>query len=143
MKINVQKVHENATLPTYANPGDGGADLYAVEDFYISPESVVSVGTGVAVEIPPGHAGFILPRSGLGLKHGIGVVNAPGLVDSGYRGELRISLINHSGMAGYHGKAGDRIAQLVVQKVEQPEFVEAKALGESVRGKSGFGSTGR
>jgi dUTP pyrophosphatase len=124
-----------------AHVGDAGADLVASEDHTIAPGERVVVGTGLKMAIPDGYAGFVLPRSGLATRSGITVANAPGLVDSGYRGELRVGLINHSDEA-FTIKPGDRIAQLVIMAVEAVEYVEVGTLGETSRGSGGFGSTG-
>jgi len=124
-----------------AHAGDAGADMAANESVTIAPGAIVIVGTGISMAIPDGYAGFVLPRSGLAVKHGITVANAPGLIDSGYRGELRVGLINHSNVA-FTVDSGDRIAQLVIMKVESPEFVETDSLDETTRGSGGFGSTG-
>jgi dUTP pyrophosphatase len=118
-------------------------DLYACEAAHIGPGERWSVGTGVAVEIPEGHAGLVLPRSGLAQKHGIALVNAPGLIDAGYRGELRVLLLNTDPAETFRVEAGDRIAQLVVVPVSLAEPVEAERLTDSARGDGGFGSSGR
>lgn len=118
-------------------------DLYACEAAHVGPGERWSVGTGVAVEIPSGHAGLVLPRSGLARDHGIALVNAPGLIDSGYRGELRVLLLNTDPAETFRVEPGDRIAQLLITPIATPAVVEAPALGESVRGEGGFGSSGR
>ena len=143
MNLPVAKLHEDATLPTRAHEGDAGLDLYACEAAHIGPGERWSVGTGVAVEIPEGHAGLVLPRSGLAKKHGIALVNAPGLIDSGYRGELRVLLLNTDPAEIFKVEPGDRIAQLVIAPIALAEPVETEALAESVRGDGGFGSSGR
>ncbi len=142
MDLSVKLLHPLARLPLRAHPGDGGADLFSVEAIVIPPGERRAVGTGIALAIPPGYAGFVQPRSGLAFKHGIMVVNSPGLVDAGYRGELRVALYN-SGEEPFVVAVGERIAQLVVQKVEEPSFFEAEELPETPRGSGGFGSSGR
>jgi dUTP pyrophosphatase len=143
VNLPVAKLREDATLPTRAHEGDAGLDLYACEAAHIGPGERWSVGTGVAVEIPDGHAGLVLPRSGLAKKHGIALVNAPGLIDSGYRGELRVLLLNTDPAETFRVEPGDRIAQLVIVPVALAEPVEAEALADSSRGDGGFGSSGR
>lgn len=137
------KLKAEAVLPSRAHDGDAGLDLYACEPAHIGPGERWGVGTGVGVEIPEGHAGLVLPRSGLARDHGIALVNAPGLIDSGYRGELRVLLLNTDPAEIFRVEAGDRIAQLVVTPIVTPEVVEASALTESARGQGGFGSSGR
>lgn len=137
------KLKEEGVLPSRAHPGDAGLDLYACEAAHIGPGERWSVGTGVGVEIPEGHAGLVLPRSGLARDHGIALVNAPGLIDSGYRGELRVLLLNTDPAETFRVEPGDRIAQLVLTPIATPEPLEAAELTESVRGRSGFGSSGR
>ncbi|KAA3640184.1 MAG: dUTP diphosphatase [Armatimonadetes bacterium] len=141
MKIPVVRSHQRIPMLATAHEGDAGADLSASEEHTIEPGQTALVGTGLSMAIPPGHAGFVLPRSGLAIKHGITVANAPGLIDSGYRGEIRVGLINHSDST-FVVRVGDRIAQLVVMTVETPEFVEVDALDSTDRGAGGFGSTG-
>lgn len=143
MDLPVAKLKENAVLPTRAHEGDAGLDLYACEAAHIGPGERWSVGTGVAVEIPAGHAGLVLPRSGLARDHGISLVNAPGLIDSGYRGELRVLLLNNDPADIFRIEQGDRIAQLVLAPIAIADVVEAPALAESARGEGGFGSSGR
>lgn len=142
MDLAVKLLHPSARLPFRAHPGDGGADLFAVEEVTIPAGERREVGTGIALAIPQGFAGFVQPRSGLAFKHGIMVVNSPGLIDAGYRGEVRVSLYN-SGKEPFAVGVGERIAQLVVQRVEEPLFVAAEELPETVRGPGGFGSSGR
>jgi dUTP pyrophosphatase len=139
----VMKVKDEAVLPTRAHAGDAGLDLYACESAHIGPGERWGVGTGVAVEIPEGHAGLVLPRSGLAREHGISLVNAPGLIDCGYRGEVRVLLLNNDPAEIFRVEAGDRIAQLVLTPVALADPVEASALGKSARGEGGFGSSGR
>lgn len=143
MELPVSRLKDDAVLPTRAHDGDAGLDLYACEAAHIGPGERWSVGTGVAVEIPERHAGLVLPRSGLAKKHGITLVNAPGLIDSGYRGELRVLLLNTDPAETFRVQPGDRIAQLVISPVVLAEPVETTALAESVRGDGGFGSSGR
>lgn len=143
MELPVAKLKDEALLPTRAHEGDAGLDLYACEAAHIGPGERWSVATGVAVEIPDGHAGLVLPRSGLAKKHGIALVNAPGLIDSGYRGEVRVLLLNTDPAETFRVAAGDRIAQLLIAPVALAEPVEAETLAESARGDGGFGSSGR
>jgi dUTP diphosphatase len=137
------KLKPEATLPSRAHEGDAGLDLYACEAAHIGPGERWSVGTGVAVEIPEGHAGLLLPRSGLARKHGIALVNAPGLIDAGYRGELRVLLLNTDPAETFRVEPGDRIAQLVVVAIALPQPIEVAELTDSARGDGGFGSSGR
>ena len=131
-------------MPAYANPGDAGLDLHARVDVLLrAGGGRALVPTGIAVAIPEGHAGFVQPRSGLALKHGVTCLNTPGLIDAGYRDELKVILVNTDGEHDYQVHRGDRIAQLVLQRVEQATFVVVDDLGASSRGKTGFGSTGR
>ncbi|HXR31016.1 MAG TPA: dUTP diphosphatase [Solirubrobacterales bacterium] len=143
MELPVAKLRDDATLPTRAHEGDAGLDLYACEAAHLGPGERWSVGTGVAVEIPAGHAGLVLPRSGLAKKHGIALVNAPGLIDAGYRGELRVLLLNTDPAETYRVAPGDRIAQLVVTPIVLAEPAETTSLADSVRAAGGFGSSGR
>ena len=143
MKLRFARLSENAILPSRAHEGDAGLDLHAVEPAHLGPGERWSVPTGVAVEIPDGHAGLVLPRSGLAREHGIALVNSPGLIDSGYRGEIRVLLLNTDPAEVYRVTVGDRIAQLVVVAIASAEPVEAEALAESGRGDGGFGSSGR
>jgi dUTP pyrophosphatase len=129
--------------PARAHEGDAGFDLHAVERATIEPGGRASVGTGIAVAIPDGYAGLVLPRSGLAHRHGISLVNAPGLIDAGYRGEVRVLLLNTDPEQAFGVDPGDRIAQLVLASVEAPELVEAPDLDATARGEAGFGSTGR
>jgi dUTP diphosphatase len=137
------RLNAEAVLPSRAHEGDAGLDLYACEAAHIGPGERWSVGTGVAVEIPEGHAGLVLPRSGLAKKHGIALVNSPGLIDSGYRGEVRVLLLNTDPAETFRVAPGDRIAQLVIAPLALAEPVEAASLAESARGEGGFGSSGR
>jgi dUTP pyrophosphatase len=142
MSLRVRRLDARARLPTRAYPGDAGLDLYALRDAVLAPGERASVGTGVAVEIPEGQAGLVLPRSGLAAKHGISVVNAPGLIDAGYRGEVRVLLLNTDRSEPFEIAPGDRIAQLLLVRVETPEVVEVEELALSERGAGGFGSSG-
>ncbi len=142
MTLKVRRLDSRARLPRRAYPGDAGLDLYALEDAALDPGERASVRTGIAVEIPDGEAGLVLPRSGLAARHGIALVNAPGLIDSGYRGEVRVLLLNTDRDSAFTITAGDRIAQLVLVKVQTPEVVEVEDLAVSERGAGGFGSSG-
>lgn len=130
------------TAPVYAHPGDAGADLVATEDVVLAPGERATVGTGLSIALPHGYVGFVMPRSGLAAKHGITIVNAPGTVDAGYRGEIRVTLLNTDARESYAIAAGDRIAQLIVMALPAVRFVEVERLPGSERGENGFGSTG-
>lgn len=145
MRLRVTRLHPDARLPVRAHPGDAGLDLHALEPVRLAPGERALVRTGIAIELPPGHAGWVVPRSGLARRHGIALVNAPGLIDAGYRGEVGVLLLNTDREAPVELCAGDRIAQLVVAAVAAPEVVEAEAgtLADSVRGAGGFGSSGQ
>jgi dUTP pyrophosphatase len=140
--LRVRRLNPRATIPTRAYEHDAGLDLYAVEELILAPGERGSVGTGISVEIPVGQAGLVLPRSGLAHRHGIQLVNAPGLIDSGYRGEVRVLLLNTDAHQAFEISAGDRIAQLVLVQVQTPAVVEAEELTGSERGPGGFGSSG-
>jgi dUTP pyrophosphatase len=140
--LRFRRLSPAARPPARAHDGDAGYDLHAAEAATIGPGERASVGTGIALAIPPGHAGLVLPRSGLAARHGIALVNAPGLIDSGYRGEVRVLLLNTDRAAPFEVAVGDRIAQLAVVRVEGPELEEAEELDATVRGEGGFGSTG-
>ena len=142
MRLAVRRLDPAARLPARAHDGDAGLDLHALEAFELGPGERAMIRTGIAVEIPAGHAGLVLPRSGLARRHGIALVNAPGLIDAGYRGEVRVLLLNTDRDASYAAAAGDRIAQLVLLRVEAAEVAEVEALAESTRGAGGFGSSG-
>jgi len=137
------RLSASAAPPERAHHDDAGFDLRAAEPARLGPGERASVGTGIALEIPQGCAGLVLPRSGLAMRHGIALVNAPGLIDSGYRGEVRVLLLNTDRDEPFTVAEGDRIAQLVIVRHESPEPVEVEGLGESARGGGGFGSTGR
>ena len=142
-ELPVRRLHPDLPLPAYAHPGDAGADLCAAEDVVLPPGGRATVGTGLAVAVPDGHAAFVHPRSGLAARHGLSVVNAPGTVDAGYRGEVRVVLLNTDPAEPFTVRRGDRIAQLVVQPVTRVRFVDVAELPPSPRGEGGFGSTGR
>jgi dUTP pyrophosphatase len=142
MSLRVRRLDERALLPTRAYDGDAGLDLYALEEARLGPGERRSIPTGIAVEIPDGRAGLVLPRSGLAARHGIALVNAPGLIDAGYRGELRVLLLNTDRTEAFTVSRGERIAQLVLVRVESPEVVEVDVLAASERGGGGFGSSG-
>jgi dUTP pyrophosphatase len=142
LRIRFQRLVSHAREPARAHEHDAGYDLRAAEDARLEPGERTSVGTGVAVAIPEGHAGLVLPRSGLAAKHGIALTNSPGLIDSGYRGEIRVLLLNTDRSEAFEIATGDRIAQLLVVKAEAIEFEEAAELDETSRAGAGFGSTG-
>ena len=142
VQVQLKMLDDGLEAPSYAHPGDAGADLRAREDVVLEPGERRLVPTGVAIALPDGFVALIHPRSGLATKHGLTVVNAPGTVDAGYRGEISVLLINHDPRDAIDIKRGDRIAQLVVQRVEHAAFVEADELPDSSRGSGGFGSTG-
>ncbi len=141
MDVAAVRLDRELPLPAYARPGDAGLDLRTSESVKLEPGERRLVPTGLAIAIPEGHAGFVLPRSGLAMQKGVTVLNAPGLIDSGYRGELQVLLINH-GPAVVAIERGERIAQLVIQPVAHARLVEVERLPDSVRGEGGFGSTG-
>lgn len=142
MSLRIRRLDTRATLPTRAYHGDAGLDLCALDAVTLAPGERAAVPTGIAVEIPAGQAGLVLPRSGLAARHGVALVNAPGLIDAGYRGELRVLLLNTDREAPVEIGAGDRIAQLLLVRIETPEVVEVDALAVSERGEGGFGSSG-
>ena len=142
-ELPVRRLDPGLPLPAYAHPGDAGADLCAAEDVELPPGGRATVGTGVAVAVPDGHAAFVHPRSGLASRHGITVVNAPGTIDAGYRGEVRVVLLNTDTAEPFTVRRGDRIAQLVVQPVTRVRFLDVDELPATPRGRGGFGSTGR
>ncbi|MER5425627.1 dUTP diphosphatase [Streptosporangium roseum] len=143
VEVLIHRLDAELPLPSYAHPGDAGADLYAAEDVELLPGERVMVGTGVAIALPDGYAAFVHPRSGLATKHGVTLVNAPGTVDAGYRGEIKVTLLNTDTKDALRLRRGDRIAQLVIQRVEKAVFYEVDRLPGSARGAGGFGSTGR
>ncbi|MTD53989.1 dUTP diphosphatase [Amycolatopsis pithecellobii] len=142
VQVLLTRVDPGVPLPSYARPGDAGADLVTTQDVVLPPGERIVVGTGIAIALPDGYAGFVHPRSGLAARAGLSVVNTPGTIDSGYRGEIRVCLINHDPREPLTLSRGDRIAQLVVQRVETAEFVEVAELAASERGAGGYGSTG-
>ncbi len=142
MELRFRRLHEAATPPARAHDDDAGFDLFAAEAAELGPGQRTAVGTGIAVAIPAGHAGLVLPRSGLARKHGITLVNTPGLIDAGYRGELRVLLLNTDRAEPFAVEPGERIAQLVIVRHEAPALVESDELGDTARGEAGFGSTG-
>ena len=141
IEVAVRRLHEDAVLPSQAYEGDAGLDLAACERATLAPGARAAVGTGIAVEIPEGYAGFVQPRSGLAARHGIGVVNSPGLIDSGYRGEIRVVLLNTDRDEAFTVEPGMRIAQLVIAPVAAVRLVEVEELATSERGGRGFGSS--
>jgi dUTP pyrophosphatase len=141
--LPVRLLSDTGRLPSRANEGDAGLDLYAAEAVTLAPGARASVGTGIAVEIPERHAGLVLPRSGLAARHGIALVNAPGLIDAGYRGEVRILLLNTDRDTAFEVAVGERIAQLLVVPFTQAAPLESIELAASERGERGFGSSGR
>lgn len=142
MRLDILRLDPDLPLPSYAHPGDAGLDLFAATDVVLVPFERALVPTGVAVAIPEGHAGFVQPRSGLALRSGLSFVNTPGLIDSHYRGEIKIVAVNLDPTTPIEISRGDRIAQLVVQRVERCELIELDELPETARGEGGFGSTG-
>ncbi|MCL5291428.1 MAG: dUTP diphosphatase [Actinobacteria bacterium] len=143
MQIDLKRLDPELPVPRYAHEGDAGCDLYSREDVVLGPGERALVPAGVAVAIPEGYAGFVQPRSGLAIKYGISIVNTPGLIDSKYRGEIGVVLINLDPAEPFIVNKGDKIAQLVIQKVEKVEYRLVEALDATVRGAGGFGSTGR
>lgn len=140
--VYLSRIDPEVPVPSYARAGDAGADLVTTTDAVIQPGERVVVGTGVAIALPEGYAAFVHPRSGLAARVGLSVVNTPGTIDSGYRGEIKVCLINHDPREPIELRRGDRIAQLIVQRVEHAEFVVVTDLEESERGDGGYGSTG-
>ena len=140
--LPVRRLDAGLPLPAYAHPGDAGADLHAAQDATLAPGERVLVPTGIALAVPDGYVGLVHPRSGLAARHGVTVLNAPGTVDAGYRGEIQVTLLNTDASTPVVLRRGDRIAQLVVQRVSRARFVEVERLPGSVRGSGGFGSTG-
>ena len=141
MKVKVLRLNKSAQLPTYAHEDDAGLDLRAIAPQTISPHETALVKTGIAIELPKGTEAQVRPRSGLALKHGITVLNTPGTIDAGYRGEVAVILINH-GKSAFQVEVGMRIAQMVIAPVMRAEIVEVDSLSDSLRGKGGFGSSG-
>ena len=143
MDVLIKRLDKSMPLPSYAKAGDAGADLATRIDFTIKPGERMLVPTGISIALPNGYVALLHPRSGLAIKHGISMVNTPGTVDAGYRGELQVILINHDLTQPVSFKKGDRIAQLVIKKVERAQFVEVENLPGSERSADGFGSTGK
>jgi dUTP pyrophosphatase len=142
LTIQLRRLDEGVPVPAYAHPGDAGADLVTRVDATIEPGERQTLPTGIAIALPEGYAAFVHPRSGLAAKHGLTIVNAPGTVDAGYRGEIAVTLLNTDRSEPVVLRRGDRIAQLVIQRVERARFIEADELPDSVRGAGGFGSSG-
>jgi dUTP pyrophosphatase len=142
VRLAVKRLDERARLPTRSHPGDAGLDLYALDIATLAPGARAEIRTGIALEIPEGHAGLVVPRSGLAARHGIALVNAPGLIDSGYRGEVLVLLLNTDPDSAYRVSAGDRVAQLVLVAVAPTAVTEVSELAASARSTRGFGSTG-
>lgn len=142
VSVLIKRLDEGVPLPTYAKGGDAGADLVTRIDVSLAPGERALIPTGISIALPDGYAAFVHPRSGLAIKHGVSMVNAPGTVDAGFRGELQVILINHDQHESVTFSRGDRIAQLIIQKVEKADFIEVSELPGSGRGTDGFGSTG-
>jgi len=142
LRVPLQRVDPNVPVPTYARAADAGADLVTTTAVRLLPGERAVVGTGIAIALPTGYAGFVHPRSGLAARVGLSLVNTPGTIDAGYRGEIRVCLVNHDPVHPIELSSGDRIAQLIVQRVQQVEFVETSELAASSRGSAGYGSTG-
>lgn len=141
--LKLKKLDTNLPTLAYANPGDAGLDLYAAQDVTLQPGERAMIATGIAIAIPEGYAGFVQPRSGLAAKQGFSIVNTPGLIDSGYRGELKVIGLNTDAHSQIDIKRGDRVAQLVIQEVPIVELLEVDELDETERSAGGFGSTGK
>jgi dUTP pyrophosphatase len=142
LPVAVLRLDRDLPLPAYAHPGDAGADLMTTVDVTLAPGERALVPTGIAIAFPEGYVALVHPRSGLAARHGLSLVNTPGTIDAGYRGEIKVLLINHDPTETVELKRGDRVAQLVFQRVEQAALTEVEALPESVRGAGGYGSTG-
>jgi dUTP pyrophosphatase len=142
VEVLIRRLDPALPLPGRAHPGDAGVDLYAAQDVHLAPGEREVVPTGVAIALPDGYAAFVHPRSGLAARHGVTLVNAPGTIDAGYRGEIAVTMINTDRSAAVRFRRGDRIAQLVIQRVEHAVFFEVSTLPGSARGEGGFGSTG-
>jgi dUTP pyrophosphatase len=142
LEVLVSRLDPDLPLPAYAHPGDAGADLLTAVDLTLAPGERALVPTGIAVALPDGYVALVHPRSGLAARHGLSIVNSPGTVDAGYRGEIKVMLINHDPREPIELRRGDRVAQLVIQRVERARFTEVGELPESVRGAGGYGSTG-
>ena len=142
LEVQLQRLDPDLPAPSYAHPGDAGADLVTAVDITLAPGERAMVPTGVALALPDGYVGFVHPRSGLAARHGLSIVNTPGTIDAGYRGEIKVLLVNHDPVESVELRRGDRVAQLVVQRFERARFVEVEVLPESARGEGGYGSTG-
>ncbi|MGA8845137.1 MAG: dUTP diphosphatase [Nocardioides sp.] len=142
LPVQVVRLDPDLPLPSYARAGDAGADLMTTVDVALGPGERALVPTGIALALPPGHVALVHPRSGLAVRHGLSIVNTPGTIDAGYRGEIQVLLVNHDPATPIHLERGDRIAQLVIQRVERAVFVEVGRLPDSERGDGGYGSTG-
>jgi dUTP pyrophosphatase len=142
VEISIKRVDPELPLPAYAHPGDAGADLHSAVDLTLEPGQRALVPTGIAMALPEGYVALVHPRSGLAARHGISIVNAPGTIDAGYRGEVQVCLVNTDPHEAFEVHRGDRIAQLVIQRFETARFVETDELPDSVRGAGGYGSTG-
>lgn len=142
LDVAVVRLDTDLPLPSYAHPGDAGADLHTTVDIDLAPGERALVPTGISIALPDGYVALVHPRSGLAARHGLSIVNTPGTIDAGYRGEVKVLLINHDPVESVALRRGDRIAQLVVQRFERARFVEVGVLPESVRGGGGYGSTG-
>ena len=142
VEISIRRLDPELPLPSYAHPGDAGADLCSAVDVTLRPGERALVPTGIAMALPEGYVALVHPRSGLAAKHGISIVNSPGTIDAGYRGEVKVCLVNTDPLEPFAVRRGDRIAQLVIQRFETAAFVEADALPDSARGVGGYGSTG-
>lgn len=143
IEVQIKLLDEDLPMPRYQHLGDAGLDLPSRVDYVLKPGERAMIPTGIAVAIPRGYAGFVLPRSGLASRHGIALVNSPGLVDSGYRGEMAIIMLNTDKREAFHIKRGDRIAQLVIQRIEEVALSSVEELDDTSRGAGGFGSTGK
>lgn len=141
-RLKVKKIHEDAIIPNFAHPGDAGMDLFSVDKLVVNPTESALVPTGICIELPKDTEAQVRPRSGLALKHSVTVLNSPGTIDEGYRGEIKVVLINH-GKSPFIIEKGDKIAQMVVKPIYDIDILEVEALDESERGEGGFGSTGR
>ncbi len=142
LNVLIKRLDPSVPLPTYAKGGDAGADLVTTKDFILAPGERALIPTGISIALPDGYVALVHPRSGLAIKHGVTLVNTPGTIDAGYRGEIACILINHDAKDAISFSKGDRIAQLVIQKVERANFIEVEELPGSGRGSGGFGSTG-
>ncbi len=142
LEVMLTRLDSGLPMPAYAHPGDAGADLFTAADVTLGPGERVLVPTGIAIALPEGFVALVHPRSGLAAKHGVSIVNTPGTIDAGYRGEIKVLLINHDREASVTFHRGDRVAQLVIQRFERANFVEVEVLPDSARGAGGYGSTG-